>query len=1034
MKNQKRWKKALSFTFALAVTASAISSNTSGLLNKNRITASAAVTDETITAIGDNSKSSDKAVRTIMLYLCGADLETQQESATISLKQILSSDFGSDEDVHFIVMTGGSSQWKTDSQYLYDPATGTSPEEISNVYNQIWEAKGIADDNNPGQLVLLDGDGISGDGENSKTSFDEPMCDPETLKAFINYSAENFPAEKYDLILWDHGGGPSGGFGQDEHIDSNDDMMSFAGLIDAFSDNAVTENGGKFDIINFDACLMSSLDLVLAFADYADYYIASPETIPGLSQEYTGWLNAVGENPEIDSFELGKIITDDMIAFYEDENCPCYGDKATLAVIDNKKLLESDIVSAMSDYTELLKKGLTQPNNSGEYYFYDELFAWGSALKYGTLSYNYYDLGVVMNILSGNFINFVDGNDITTYTETAERVLSILNDPEIIYTKGTKNVSTEEPVVYIDKDGRYAMDDFGTSGIYLPAVDQNFKIASVKYISALESALEQMKAGEIKSFLKDYASVINDYSIISEVGYAVSALSDSGVPKSDITYDKICDYWHEGYIEEGMTDSMQWLIMNYYINRHPGGEEAVREWLAPYISQIADEVISPDNASVNIVEGSKGSTFIVKTEDIRKRLIDSVSLTYTAELPVVEEYWENSPIKEYRYDICPDLVLGQREAEVQIELKDGEDPVNALFNWFDDKSSVWEIDSVNDKWYALSDADGMLHVAAINEVSDEYTVAYALAYDEDGEEAPVELVFMNGDLKYVALYSSDLSYSVEFSTSDIDFELELMPVYLDQNTANHFMIPLSKSTFVLNAESADKIKLIFTDVANIPDIEDIDGDGSAITESLVITDIYKYSFDITDKLYAPADTLISITDADVMAASYDGTSKRPVVTYNGKILTEGVDYSISGSDNFVKAGCYEITVFGKGEYGGSMELSYEIVDPSDFATSEEFGNMSKTDYEKKTGKSVDAKAVRNTDGTVTVTIVDDNDNVLDVYTLDAKTGTGTDENGERVDLPQTGMSGIHKTITGLAAFMLLSGAVLIKKSRKENEE
>jgi hypothetical protein len=206
-----------------------------------------------------------------------------------------------------------------------------------------------------------------------------------------------------------------------------------------------------------------------------------------------------------------------------------------------------------------------------------------------------------------------------------------------------------------------------------------------------------MKAGEIKSFLKDYASVINDYSIISEVGYAVSALSDSGVPKSDITYDKICDYWHEGYIEEGMTDSMQWLIMNYYINRHPGGEEAVREWLAPYISQIADEVISPDNASVNIVEGSKGSTFIVKTEDIRKRLIDSVSLTYTAELPVVEEYWENSPIKEYRYDICPDLVLGQREAEVQIELKDGEDPVNALFNWFDDKSSVWEIDSVNDK-------------------------------------------------------------------------------------------------------------------------------------------------------------------------------------------------------------------------------------------------------------------------------------------------------------------------------------------------
>lgn len=47
---------------------------------------------------------------------------------------------------------------------------------------------------------------------------------------------------------------------------------------------------------------------------------------------------------------------------------------------------------------------------------------------------------------------------------------------------------------------------------------------------------------------------------------------------------------------------------------------------------------------------------------------------------------------------------------------------------------------------------------------------------------------------------------------------------------------------------------------------------------------------------------------------------------------------------------------------------------------------------------------------------------------------GTNSEGEDVDLPQTGMSGAHKAVTSLAALMLLSGAVLIKKSRKEYEE
>lgn len=83
---------------------------------------------------------------------------------------------------------------------------------------------------------------------------------------------------------------------------------------------------------------------------------------------------------------------------------------------------------------------------------------------------------------------------------------------------------------------------------------------------------------------------------------------------------------------------------------------------------------------------------------------------------------------------------------------------------------------------------------------------------------------------------------------------------------------------------------------------------------------------------------------------------------------------------------------------------------------------------------VTPESIRNTDGTVSVYMLEAEENVVDNYTLDVKTGVGTDSQGNEVDLPQTGMSGLHKAVTGVAAIMLLAGSVLVKKSRKEDEE
>ena len=72
--------------------------------------------------------------------------------------------------------------------------------------HQVWECSGVDADGNHGRLKLL---GTVPD------TVTKSMSDPDTLQSFIDYGVANYPAEKYDLICWDHGGGPAGGFALD---------------------------------------------------------------------------------------------------------------------------------------------------------------------------------------------------------------------------------------------------------------------------------------------------------------------------------------------------------------------------------------------------------------------------------------------------------------------------------------------------------------------------------------------------------------------------------------------------------------------------------------------------------------------------------------------------------------------------------------------------------------------------------------------------------------------------------------------------
>ncbi len=67
------------------------------------------------------------------------------------------------------------------------------------------------------------------------------------------------------------------------------------------------KNGGvKFDVLDFYACLMGSVEVALELQPYADVLVGSEQTAWGGGLDFVSVLNAVTQNPGITSLELGK--------------------------------------------------------------------------------------------------------------------------------------------------------------------------------------------------------------------------------------------------------------------------------------------------------------------------------------------------------------------------------------------------------------------------------------------------------------------------------------------------------------------------------------------------------------------------------------------------------------------------------------------------------------------------------------------------------------------------------------------------------
>ena len=250
-----------------------------------------------IREFGSSFSGSDSDVTTIMVYLNGCNLESDGGCATEDLREMVKAERS--DQVNIVVQT-------------------TSTKE--------WERYNIASDRSQRYLVTEDGVELVCDnlGQTDVTA-------PEPLSDFISWTAKEYPADRYIMILWNHGGGSVDGYGYNEWGRASD-ALTIDEMQDAFGSAGV-----YFDIIGFDACIMSSLEVCYSLYDYCDYMIVSEDFESGLGWYYTDFLTELARNPGMDTVSLGKLIVDDMVKKNEENR---YGCESTLALIDERYIPE----------------------------------------------------------------------------------------------------------------------------------------------------------------------------------------------------------------------------------------------------------------------------------------------------------------------------------------------------------------------------------------------------------------------------------------------------------------------------------------------------------------------------------------------------------------------------------------------------------------------------------------------------------------------------------------------------------------------
>jgi hypothetical protein len=253
-------------------------------------------------------------------------------------------------------------------------------------------------------------------------SIGETDCgDPQVLLDFITWAAQNYPAERYALILWNHGGGwePSEidriarAVGTRNYYGRESTERSASSVGRAFfrttwkrilrlhsvDERAICSDDGSghsldtielgnvlaqaaetlghpLDLLGMDACLMSNLEVAYQARPYVRYIVASEESEPNDGWPYDSVLRFLADNPDADPAAFAAHIVGAYAQSYAERN---HDGPITQSALD---LAQVDIVANALDG---LAQALIPRMATAKFELGEALYATSANFWYGTL-------------------------------------------------------------------------------------------------------------------------------------------------------------------------------------------------------------------------------------------------------------------------------------------------------------------------------------------------------------------------------------------------------------------------------------------------------------------------------------------------------------------------------------------------------------------------------------------------------------------------------------------------------------------------
>lgn len=253
--------------------------------------------------------NSNKKERTFMIYMVGSDLESKSKQGTFSISDIVGENIDLDNN-NIILMVGGAEKWHN-----------------------------FVDKNEIG-IYELTNDGF----EKKKKMPIESMGSSATLETFLDYSYKEYPADKYDMIFWNHGLGAIG-IEQDE---LSKDFLTINELNKAFQNSAF--NNKKLELTIFYNCLASNLHIANIMKNYSEYMVASEEIF--YLSKVLNRLNFLEKvKPSDTGYDIGYLFveqSDKVVGEYNKTHAKKID--STLSIIDLNEI--DNLNSKLNDFIE----------------------------------------------------------------------------------------------------------------------------------------------------------------------------------------------------------------------------------------------------------------------------------------------------------------------------------------------------------------------------------------------------------------------------------------------------------------------------------------------------------------------------------------------------------------------------------------------------------------------------------------------------------------------------------------------------------